>query len=305
MSAIVKIKTRRRRIGPGRLTFSIVNYSFLAIVAFLCIVPMIHVLAVSFSGAAHAASGQVGLWPADFNITAYQYIISKPEFGRATWISVQRTVIGTLMSTFLTVLSAYPLSKEKSQFRARTPFVWIFYFTTMFSGGLIPTYLVIKELGMMDTIWALNVPGAVAVGNIVLVLNFFRRLPKEIEEAAFIDGASHWRILVQIVIPISKAVIATVVLFVMVSQWNEWFFGRIYMLRPANYPLQSYLRGLIAPDARGLELMTLEEQQLYFNVNSENSKAAQIFVAAFPIVITYPFLQKYFAKGIVIGSVKG
>ena len=298
-------KSRRIRISPGRLFFEIINYSLLGLTAILCIIPVVHVFAVSLSSAGPAAAGRVGLWPIGVNLQAYEYVMSKPEFGRSLWITFQRTVIGTSISIVLTILTAYPLSKDKTQFKARSIFVWVFYFTALFGGGLIPTYLVVNQTGIIDSIWALTIPDAVAIANIVLMLNFFRRLPKEIEEAALIDGAGQWRILLNIVVPVSKAVIATVVLFQMVYHWNEWFYGRIYMNKTINYPLQAYLRGLIAPDAVGLEMMTMDEALAYINVNTQNSKAAQIFVAAIPIIITYPFLQKYFATGIVLGSVKG
>ena len=218
-------------------------------------------------------------------------------------INVLAVSLSSSNAAVVIILTAYPLSKEKDAFRARGKYAWIFIFTMMFSGGLIPTYMTIRYLGMLDTIWALVLPGAVPIFNVVLMMNFFRTIPHEIEEAAFIDGAGHFTTLLRIYLPLSLPSLATVSLFVIVNHWNSWFDGIIYMNHTYNYPLQSYLRTIIInPD---LQSMTSSEQLVMREISERTFKAAQIFLAAVPILCVYPFLQKYFMTGLTMGSVKG
>jgi putative aldouronate transport system permease protein len=180
----------------------------------------------------------------------------------------------------------------------------MFVFITMiFGGGLVPGFLVVYYTGLYNTIWALIIPGAVSGWNIVLMLNFFRQLPKEIEEAAIIDGASHVTILWRIILPVSKASIATITLFCLVGHWNDWFGGMLYMRTSSNYPLATYLQSLLSIDAA--RYMTNTNKEIMALLNTKTLKAALVFINAFPIIAVYPFLQKYFAKGLVLGSVKG
>jgi len=196
------------------------------------------------------------------------------------------------------------LAKEVRQFRYRTAYAWAFVFSMLFSGGLIPMYMLIRSLGMIDTIWALVLPGAIPVFNVVLLLNFYRSLPKELEEAAFMDGAGHWRTLWTLYVPLSLPALATIGLFATVGHWNSWFDGIIYMNSPDNYPLQSYLRTVVVQ--RDLSSMTYTEAlQESRQISDRTLKAAQIFLGALPILLLYPFLQRYFMQGIVLGSVKG
>jgi putative aldouronate transport system permease protein len=199
-------------------------------------------------------------------------------------------------------MTAYPLSKETSQFRLRTFYVWLFVFTILFSGGLIPWYLTVKSLGLINTIWALVLPGALAVFNVILLLNFYRSLPKELEESSRIDGAGHFATLWKIYVPLSLPALATTGLFTMVGHWNSWFDGMLLMNQPDKYPLQTFLQTIIINlDYRFLKT---QDAELIIKLSDRTSKAAQIFVAAFPILIVYPFLQRFFIKGIVMGSVK-
>ncbi|WP_040950709.1 carbohydrate ABC transporter permease [Gorillibacterium massiliense] len=287
----------------GRKVFLVANYAILILAALLCILPLINVLAISFSSKAAAAAGYVKMWPVDFTIASYKYVLSKPEFLTGFLISLKRVAIGYTISMLLTILTAYPLSKERTSFRTRHIYAWFFIVTMLFSGGLIPTYMTIKELHLLDKIWALVLPGAVPVFNVILLMNFFRNLPKEIEEAALIDGAGQWRILAKIFCPLSLPAIATVTLFTVVQHWNSWFDGLIYMNSPKNYPLQSYLQTIIiTPELNAVssnELVDMSE------VSDRTFKAAQVFLAALPVLVVYPFLQKYFMKGLVMGSVKG
>jgi putative aldouronate transport system permease protein len=290
------------RTTPGRLTFILLNYLFLGALSLMCILPMIHILALSFSSGAAAAAGKVTLWPIEFTTVAYQNIISKPQYITAFMVTLKRVVLGTSISMLLTVLAAYPLSKEASQFKFRTAYAWYCVITILFSGGLIPWYMTIKATGLMDTIWALVLPGAVPVFNVILLLNFYRGLPKELEESAKIDGANHFITLFKIYLPLSTPALATIGLFTIVGHWNSWFDGLILMNRPENYPLQTFLQTIIIK--KDFRFISSDELDILRQLSDRTSTAAQIFIAAFPILIVYPFLQRFFIKGIVMGSVK-
>lgn len=280
------------------------TYTILIVLGLLCLFPLLHVLAISFSSANAAAAGEVVLSPVDFTTKAYEFALARPEFSRAFLISIQRVLLGTTVNMVLTVLVAYPLSKETADFRWRTVYVWIFVLTMLFSGGLIPLYMVVRETHLLNSIWALILPNAVPVFNVVLLLNFFRGLPRELEEAALMDGASHWRILWEIYLPLSKPALATLSLFTVVFHWNSWFDGLIFMNSPAKYPLQSYLQTLLQQDLFQFSGTGMDQRMLQL-VSDQTLRAAQIFLAAIPILIVYPFLQRYFVKGVVLGSVKG
>ncbi len=289
--------------SPGRKVFVALNYTFLALLSFLCLFPIIHVLAISLSSSGAAAAGLVNLWPVDYTIGSYKYALSKPEFLQSFVVTIKRVILGTSINMLLTILIAYPLSKESSVFRWRTFYVWFFVLTILFHGGLIPWYLTIRATGLIDTIWALILPAAVPVFNVILLLNFFRGLPKELEDAAFIDGAGHWTLLWKIFVPLSTPALATIALFTMVGHWNAWFDGLILMNSPKNYPLQSYLQTIVIQ--RDFSTLTEQDLMVLQEVSDRTFKAAQIFLAALPILMIYPFLQRYFVKGIVLGSVKG
>lgn len=286
----------------GRRLFQLSNSVFLCLLSLLCLFPLVHILAVSFSSGSAASAGEVVLWPVDFTTAAYRNVFGKPEYLQAFVISVERVVLGTAFSMLLTILTAYPLSKDNQQFRMRTIYVWIFVLTILFNGGLIPWYMTIKVLGLIDSIWALVLPGALAVFNVILLLNFYRNLPKELEESARIDGAGHLLTLWKIYVPLAMPALATTGLFTMVSHWNSWFDGMLLMNSPDNYPLQTFLQTIVIKlDPRYLNGMNAK---LIAEMSDRTSKAAQIFVAAFPILVVYPLLQRFFIKGIVMGSVK-
>jgi len=291
-----------QKLTAGRKTFLVTNYVVLTIAALLCILPLINVLAVSFSSKSAAAAGFVKLWPVDFTLSSYKYALSKHEFLDGFVVSLKRVALGYAVNMLLTILTAYPLSKERSSLRSRHYYAWFFIVTMLFNGGLIPTYMTIKEAGLLDSIWALVLPGAVPVFNVILLMNFFRELPKEIEEAAFMDGAGHWRVLWRIYCPLSLPAIATITLFTLVAHWNSWFDGLIYMNSTSNYPLQSYLQTIIVTS----DLNAVASNDLLVTeVSDRTFKAAQVFLAALPVLVVYPFLQKFFMKGLVMGSVKG
>jgi putative aldouronate transport system permease protein len=280
----------------------IFNYTFLISLSILCLLPLIHVFALSLSSSAAATAGLVKLWPVDFTTSSYDYVLSKPEFLRSMGVSLKRVLLGVSINMLLTVLIAYPLSKETEKFRWRTAYAWFFVITILFSGGLIPLYMTVKMTGLLGSIWALILPSAVPVFNVILLLNFFRGLPKALEEAAFIDGAGHWTLLWKIFVPLSAPALATITLFATVNHWNSWFDGLIFMNSPEDYPLQSYLQTVVIQ--RDLTLVSAAEMRSLAEVSDRTAKAAQIFLGALPILLVYPFLQRFFMKGIVLGSVK-
>ncbi|QGR00303.1 carbohydrate ABC transporter permease [Paenibacillus psychroresistens] len=271
--------------------------------AVICLLPLINVFAVSFSSSTAASAGLVKLWPVEFTLKSYEYVLQKPEFLRAFGISLQRVVLGTTISMILVTFLAYPLSKESKAFKGRTFYAWFFVLTMLVSGGLIPWYLIIKSVHLLDSLWALILPGGVVIFNVVLLLNFYRGLPKELEEAATVDGANHWTILAKIYIPLSGPALATILLFTMVGHWNSWFDGLILMNRPEHYPLQSYLQTVVVN--REFSLLDPNDISSLSEVSDRTLKGAQIFLAALPILVVYPFLQRFFIKGVVMGSVKG
>lgn len=285
--------------------FGVFNVAFLALLASTCLLPFIHIIAISFSSNAVVSSGAVTLWPKDVSLYAYNYLLSKQLFWQTFLNSVIRVALGAGINMLMIIMIAYPLSKEKKDFRWRNVYVWFFFFTSLFSGGLIPSYMLLNELNILDTIWSLVLPCGVHVFNMILMLNFFRQLPKEMEEAAYIDGAGHWRTLLEIYIPCSLPSIATLTLFSVVNHWNAWFDGLIYMHNANKYPLQSYLQTVIV----GLDVTSGNfdptDIERIKELSSRTLTAAQIVIATIPVLAIYPFLQKYFVAGITLGSVKG
>ena len=281
-------------------------YVFLGVVACLCLLPIINVLAISFSSSAKASAGLVGLIPLDFNLQSYKYALTKPQFLTSFLVSIKRVALGLVVNMSCTILTAYPLSKSSKELTGRNIYAWYMFITMVFSGGLIPQFMVVKQTGIMDTIWALIMLGAVPVFHVIILMNFFKQIPKEISESAMIDGAGHLRILFQLYLPLSKPSLATLTLFTVVGHWNEWFSGMIYMTDPANYPLQTYLQSIIVVrDTSILASASKETLEMLSTVSDRTLKSAQIFIAAAPILMVYPFVQKYFMKGLTVGSVKG
>ncbi|MFB5760600.1 carbohydrate ABC transporter permease [Paenibacillus medicaginis] len=285
---------------PYRI-FNVFNTCFLILLAVMCIIPLIHVLAVSFSAKAAADANLVGLWPVNFSLEAYKKTIDNPIFLHSIWVSVKRTVLGTALTLLVTFLAAYPLSKETAVFRSRNIYSWLFVFSMVFSGGLVPFYIVIQKLGLIDSFWVLVLPSAVNTFLIILMLNFFRGIPKELEEASLIDGAGHFRTLFSIYLPVSLPSIATIGLFSMVYHWNSWFDGLLYLSNSKDYPLATFLQTVIIQ--RDMSSMSVSPTEMEL-LSQTTVNAAQIFIGAAPVLIVYPFLQKYFVKGMTLGSVK-
>lgn len=286
-----------------RKTFTIFNYLLLAALAFICLLPIINILAISLSSSSAVSSGEVRFWPVDFTFESYNFVTEKPEFMQSFWISVKRVLVGVPINMLLTILTAYPLSRTSDQFRGRKAYIWFFFITMLFSSGIVPYYMTILKVGLIDNFWALILPTALPVYNVIILMNFFKQLPHEIEEAAIMDGASHLQVLFKIMVPLSLPSIATLTLFCIVNHWNSWFDGILLMNNPSNYPLQSYLQTVVVN--RDMSLMSTSDILTLSMVSDRTSKAAQTFVAALPVLIVYPFLQKYFTKGIVLGGVKG
>jgi putative aldouronate transport system permease protein len=282
---------------------NLVNLVLLALITLICAFPIVHTLALSLSSATAAASGRVTIWPVEFTLQSYQFVLDNPAFIKSFGVSLMRVLVGTPINMILTILVAYPLSRSISEFRMRGFFVWFFLITVLFSGGLIPWYMVIQQTGLIDSFWALIIPGALPVFNVILLVNSFRSVPKELEEAAMMDGAGHWTILFRVLLPLSLPILATLTLFVAVFHWNSWFDGLILMNSPDKYPLQSYLQTVIVnPDPR---MLTERDLALLKIISNRTTRAAQIFIAMTPLLLIYPFLQRYFITGIKLGSVKG
>ncbi len=286
---------------PRRI-FKVINVLFFIFYALLCLVPILYILAMSLSSSVAVNSGQVTLWPVDFTLKSYEYVMKKSEFWAGLRISLIRVVLGVGINMLMVILAAFPLSKTKDEFSAKNFFVWFFLFTMLFSGGMIPTFMIVKYTGLLNNIWALILPGAVPVFNVILLMNFFKAVPKELEEAAFIDGAGYFQILWKVYLPVSLPAVATLIVFAMVSHWNSWFDGMIYMTDAKNYPLQTYLQSILV--STNAKLMTKSQAELLRLISDRTLKAAQVFIAMIPILVVYPFLQRYFVAGMTLGGVK-
>lgn len=266
-----------------------------------CLLPLLNTLAISFSNNSAVNANQVGILPVGFTLSSYKKLLEDNQFWRSAWISVLRVVLGTGLNMLMMILLAYPLSKSKNRFASRDIYMKLVIFAMLFNGGLIPGYIIVSKLHLLNTIWALVLPGAVPVFNVILLVNFMKGLPEALEEAAMIDGASEWTILTRVVLPISKPGLATVALFCIVNHWNDYFQGLIYMRTPSKYPLQTYIQQLTIDVSQIAD----PQQLIYFmTISTRTLNAAKIVVATVPLLVIYPFLQRYFVTGIVIGAVK-
>ena len=291
-----------RKKTLGMKVFTIFNYTFLTLLAISCLLPMLNQLAISFSASSAVAAGEVGLIPVDFTLDSYKYMADKPEFWKSLTVSLGRILLAVPISMSVCVLAAFPLSRLDHEFPARKYYIWVFVVPMLIGGGLIPTYMIVRNTGLIDSIWSLVLPNAVNVFNTILLMNFFRSLPKELEEAAYVDGAANWRVLRMIILPVSKPVLATVTLFVIVNHWNSWFDALVYIRNEALYPIQMVIRNLLVASSSG-DMMS--NVNTYAKMTSESIKMASVVIAVLPILCVYPFLQKYFVHGMYTGAVKG
>lgn len=285
----------------GGKTADILIYLTVIFMTMCCLFPLLNMVAISFSDKAAASANMVGLVPVDFTTSAYKTLLGESQFWVSFWISIKRVFLGTIINMILTILLAYPLSKSKREFKGHDVYMYIVIFAMLFSGGMIPIYLTIKSYGLLNSIWALILPGAVPVFNVILLMNFFKGVPKSLEEAAAIDGASKLTILLKIYLPISMPALATIILFCIVNHWNDFFSGLVYMNKTSMYPLQTYIQQLSVDMS---QITDPEQLKRFAQVSNKPLDAAKIVVSTIPLLIIYPFLQKYFVSGIVIGAVK-
>ena len=297
----------------GRIYGAVVHI-FVFVVLIATLYPILHIASVSLSEDVPVRGNQVKFFPIGLNFRAYQLLLTSPTIPNSFKNSVFYTVLGTLVNMVMTTTMAYALSKKRLAFRGF--FTVIVVITFFFSGGLIPTFLLVKSLGMYNTVWALAIPGAIATWNLIILRTFFQTLSPDIEESAFIDGASDITVFFRIMLPISQAAVATIALFYAVGHWNSWFPAVIYLSKVKKYPLQVLLRQIVIMNQMTEALMARGEMmaaQAEFELRQaeeaivivDRIKYATLFISIIPMLVLYPFLQKYFIKGLMIGSIKG
>jgi putative aldouronate transport system permease protein len=284
--------------------YQVFNTVFLTLLALSCIFPILHVLAMSLSSSNAAMAGRVAFAPVEFTLSAYEYLLKKKDFFRSVGIAGMRVLVGTAINMLLIILTAYPLSRPSNQFRKRTWYMTYFAITMFLGGGLIPTYMVIKNLHLLNSFWVLVLPCAMNIWNVIIMMNFIRGLPRAVEEAAYVDGANHFQTLFRVILPMSKASLASLLLFSMIGHWNAWFDGMFYMNDPNNYPMATYLATQIIGKTQNMTNMTSEQLALLSKLSEKTVRSAQLCISIVPILVVYPFLQKFFVKGITVGSVK-
>ena len=302
MAASHGIQVKLYRTLPDRILLGCI-WAMLIFIMVVILVPVLFIIASSFSDAKAVSAGRVFLWPVDFSLAGYQVIFQSPNIVRAFANSVAYTAVGTVVSVSLTLLAGYPLSR--TDLRIRGFVMFLFTVTMFFSGGMIPTYLVVSKLKLIDSFWAMILPSAMGVWNVILIKTYIQSsIPGEIYESASIDGCSDWKYFIQMVIPLSKPIIAVMILLYAVGKWNDFFSGLLYLNDVNKQPLQLLLRNiLVTNDAAGMQLSLTEQ------MNRQELKTllqySLITVSSVPVMILYPFIQKYFVKGIMMGSIKG
>ncbi|MET3425136.1 putative aldouronate transport system permease protein [Actinoplanes tereljensis] len=284
----------------GYRVFQVVNAIVLTVVVVVTLFPFVNIVARSFSGEQEIRSGRVSLIPRGFNIETYRHVMSDSMFWTNYRNTVLYTVVATAVSIVLTTCYAYVLSKR--QLKGRGLLIGIAIFTMFFNGGLIPNYVLVSSLGLRNTLWAIVLPNAINVFNLLVMKAFFESLPVELEEAAAVDGASQYGTLWRIVLPLSKAILATMLLFYAVSFWNSWFAGFLYLDRQELFPVTVYLRNLIAGATAGVDQTATSDSALQI---AASIQAVTIVLTMLPIMLVYPFIQRYFVSGVMLGAVKG
>ncbi|MBR2566338.1 MAG: carbohydrate ABC transporter permease [Paenibacillus sp.] len=281
-----------------------VIYTILALVSIVVLYPVFFVGIASISNPENVIRGEVWLWPRNLSLVGYERLFANSELMKGYGNTLLYTVAGTLLNLMMTIAAAYPLSRP--DFRGRNIFTVLIVFTMFFSGGMIPTYLLIKDLGMLDTFWVMIIPSALSVWNMLIMKTFFQSsIPNEIQEAAFMDGCSNIKVLIRIVLPLSGPVLAVMVLFYAVGHWNSYFNALIYLSDRDKYPLQLFLREILV-QGQMQEMVDISNDSLARSMmDAEAIKYAAVIITNLPMLILYPFLQKYFIKGVMIGAVKG
>jgi len=297
-------KSKRIKFSPSdRIFYSITGVIlFLLFIAFLY--PLIFVLSASFSSGQAVAAGRVILWPVDPSIEGYQHVFRHPLILTAYWNTIRYTFLATLFSITMVMVTAYPLSRR--DLVGRNPIMLFFVFTMLFSGGLIPTFLLMRDLGILDTVWVMTVPGAMSIFFVIVARTFIQSsIPHELLESAQIDGCTDFQYFFKILLPLSKAVIAVICLFAAVANWNAFFNALMFLTTRTMVPLQIILREMLIMNQIDMSMVTDPEQVIAMMQIADVIRYALIVVATVPILCAYPFAQKYFVKGMMVGSVKG
>lgn len=292
----------RDRSLQSKILDIVVN-GLLILTFIICALPLLNVVALSFSGKEAALAGKVSLWPVDFTLTSYEYLLQETRFFRAFGVSVVRVLLGGGINVLMCLTMGYALSQETSIFPSRNRYMWILIFTMLFNGGVVPWYFAVQYTGIMDTIWALVIPGAVPAFNVILIMNFFRNLPKPIRESAQLDGAGEFSLLVRIYIPLAVPAIATITLFSIVAHWNNFFDGMLLINTSDRIPLQTYIQSLTIRTS-DISSLGLTADQMMQRMSQRTFNSAKIVISTIPILVVYPYVQKYFVTGITLGSVK-
>lgn len=284
--------------------FIISAYVLLVLLSLAIIVPVLSVVVNSFVSAAEVARrGQFILWPEEFDFSAYSMLFNSDRIysGYANTLFV--TIVGTALSMLLTISLAYPLSKK--DLRGRSALLGMVFFTMLFNAGTIPNFLLIKEIGLLDTRWALVLPYICNTWNMLIMRNFFYAIPDSLEEAAYLDGANQIQVIIQVILPLSLPSIATISMFYAVSFWNAWFPGVMYVTNKSLQPVQNVMRSIIVAASGQMEDLGIQQDNIEIMPTSNTIKCAAIVITTLPILCVYPFIQKYFVKGVMVGSVKG
>ena len=294
-------KTKQNKVPQslGSKIFSIVNYTILALVGFIMFYPMFYVFIVSISSAQYINQGMISFLPKRINFEAYERVLQNKDIWVGYKNTILYTVLGTLINVVLTAMCAYPLSRK--EFYGRGPLTVLITLTMFISGGMIPLYLVINNLKIMNTMWAILLPSAISTYNMIVMRTSFSSIPDSLIESAYLDGANDIQILAKIIMPLSKAIIATMVLFYAVSHWNSYFPAMLYLNDKAKYPVQVIMRDIIIES----DMSQAGDMSGMANVAATNYKYAVIIISIVPILMVYPFIQKYFTKGVMVGAVKG
>ena len=295
-------KKNRIQSSPGERVFTVFNYIFFTVLCLLMLYPFWHVMMLSFSTMAEALKGGIFLWPKGFNLDTYRSVFKNPDIYTGFGTTLFVTVVGTVLGTLLTAMTAYPLSK--SRLRGGKVLMLLILFTMIFNAGMSPNYLLIRNLNLYDSRWALILPLLLSAYNCIIMKTFFLSIPDSLEESARIDGANDIRIFFSIIIPLSKATIASIALFTAVMYWNDYFSTVLYIKETDKWSLQAVLRNMLTNTQQAMQSAGVNVRA-QTNTNAETIKAASIVVATVPILVVYPFAQKYFVKGVMIGGVKG
>ncbi|PYI56531.1 carbohydrate ABC transporter permease [Paenibacillus flagellatus] len=284
------------------ISLDVIIYGTLLLLTFVTLLPFVNVLSKAVSEEWAVVSGKVGLFPVGFQLDTMKFVITSNPFIRSFSVSVFITVVGTALSLLITAITAYPLSKRHLP---GIGFVMIlFVFTMLFNGGIIPNYMLIRNLGLLDSLWSLILPSLVSVFNLLVIKSYFESLPESLEESARMDGARTFTVLFRIFLPLSGPVLATIALFYAVSYWNDFFNAMVYINSPSLKPLQLYLRDIVLNAASATAGMEVSQDDM-MNLSPDNVRSATVIASTIPILLLYPYLQKHFIKGVLIGSVKG